>query len=186
MGNEKEKFLIVVKNGAVRPQQRTVSLGGQPWDIEWSTSSNVPMSIDFFNITVGKYIRSSEAKQDVKKIEECWRITGIPGHARKIRYGMNVPDATSTSAKPLEDGIFVIKITGMSTITEGLHAESGVGLAVIKIAQGVGAADTPTESAVSGTPESKVARGDQPVVITNELLKNLLDLSEDEESRKNA
>ena len=183
MALEKEKFLIIVKSGALKPQQKTLSLGGQPWEIEWSTSSNVPMSIDFFNITVGKYLRTTTEQQDVKKIEEYWRITGIPGHARKIRYGSNVPNATSTSAKPIEDGIFAVKITGMSTITEGLHAESGAGLAVIKLMLGM--ADTLTDS-VSGAVESKVARSNQPVVITNELLMNLLDLSEDEESRKNA
>ena len=82
----------------------------------------------------------------------------------------------------MEDGIFVVKITGMSTITEGLHAESGAGLAVIKLVQGM--ADTLTDP-VSGGVESKVARSDQPVVITNELLMNLLDLSEDED-RKDA
>ncbi len=179
---EKEKFLIIVKSGALKPQQRTLSLNGQPWEIEWSTSSNVPMSIDFFNMTVGKYSRAGEGQADTKKIEEYWRVTGIPGHARKIRYGSNVPDATSTSAKPVEDGIFVVKITGMSTITEGLHAESGAGLAVIKLVQGI--ADTLTDP-VSGGVESKVARSDQPVVITNELLMNLLDLSE-EEDRKDA
>lgn len=180
MAIEKEKFLIIVKSGQLKPQQRTVSLGGQEWEIEWSTSSNVPMSIDFFNLTVGKYSRTGEGQTDVKKIEEYWRVTGIPGHARKIRYGSSVPHATSTSAKPVEDGIFVVKITGMSTITEGLHAESGAGLAVIKLVLG-----NPNES-VSESSGSKVIRGDQPVVITNDLLMNLLDLSEDEESRKDA
>jgi hypothetical protein len=184
MAIEKEKFLIIVKSGVLKPQQKTVSLGGQPWEIEWSTSSNVPMSIDFFNMTVGNYSRTGEGQTDVKKIEEYWRVTGIPGHARKIRYGSNVPDATSTSAKPVEDGIFVVKITGMSTITEGLHAESGAGLAVVKLVQG-NIADT-AELASSAAREFLVARSDQPVVITNELLMNLLDLSEDEESRKDA
>lgn len=184
MVHENDKFLITVKSGKVRPQQRTLSLGGQPWDVEWSTSPDVPMSIDFFNLTVGKYSReTNDLQEDVKKIEEYWRVTGIPGHARKIRYGLNAPDSTSTAAKSLDDGIYVIKITGMSTITEGLHAETGVGMAVIKLA--LGTSETADTSARETTPIPQHPTGsDQPVKITNETLMHLLKLSEEGESTK--
>ncbi|MBL7996732.1 hypothetical protein JNM05_15305 [bacterium] len=180
MATEKDKFLIIVKSGTVKPQQKTISLGGQPWELEWSTSSDVPMSIDFFNLTVGKYSRTTNDRQEqVKKIEEYWRITGIPGHARKIRYGFNAPESTSTPAKKIEDGIYVVKITGMSTITEGLHAETGVGMAVIKLALG---SIEPAESSASHV-EDKSSEpntdSDRPVTITNEVLVNLLKLTEE-------
>lgn len=184
MSSEKNKFLIVVKSGIIKPQQKTISLGGQPWELEWSTSSDVPMSIDFFNLTIGKYIRKAdEQKQDAKTIEEYWRVTGIPGHARKIRYGFNAPESTSTSAKPIEDGVFVVKITGMSTITNGLHAESGVGMAVFKLTQG--ATDSKEHIPIEATKRSPGnADNNQPVVITNEVLRTLLNLSEEGEPTK--
>ncbi|MBL7958896.1 hypothetical protein JNL27_01525 [bacterium] len=180
MVNEKDKFLIIVKSGTVKPQQKTISLGGQAWELEWSTSSDVPMSIDFFNLTVGKYLRTTNDRQEqVKKIEEYWRITGIPGHARKIRYGFNASESTSTPAKKIEDGIYVVKITGMSTITEGLHAETGVGMAIIKLALG---SIEPAASSATDAAEKSSASGtdsDRPVTITNEVLMNLLKLTEE-------
>ncbi len=180
MAGEKEKFLIVVKSGAIKPQQRTIALEGQPWDLEWSTSSDVPMSIDFFNLTVGKYLRAAGEQQGQnKKIEECWRVTGIPGHARKIRYGSNMPDATSTQAKPLEDGIYVVKITGMATITEGLHAESGIGMAAVRLSPDTPASQGTPASSISNTRKSTAENG-QPVIITNDLLASLLDQTEED------
>lgn len=185
MANEKDKFLIVVKSGVVKPQQKTILPGNQPWELEWSTSSNVSMTIDFFNLTVGKYLRSTnEQQQEVKKIEEYWRVTGIPGHARKIRYGQSLADSTSTSAKPMTDGIYVVKITGMSTITEGMHAESGVGIAVVKIVKESVHAEESSAPAAAHIQNLHKTEQDQPVTITNDVLMNLLKLSEEGETGK--
>ncbi len=169
-----ERLLIQIKDSVTKPQQKTISLAGRPWDIEWSTTSGVPMTIDFFNLTVIKYRQTEH--DDKKQGEEYWRTTGIPGHARKIQYGMNLLQSTSTQSKPLTDGIYAIKISGMSAITEGLYAETGMGVALVKIAGSGGVEKTDVR-------QSKPAKNagedpSAPVTITSEALKNLFTLTE--------
>jgi hypothetical protein len=174
-----ERFLIHIMDSVSKPQQATMALDRQLWDVEWSTSSGVSMRIDSFNLTVAKI--SMEGNK--RRAEEYWRVTGIPGHARKIRYGLNLLESTSTPPKVLTDGIYAVKISGMSAITEGMLAETGVGIAVVKLIQTAGGEKSVTTESMSGAPETGLRPNDEsfPVTITNEALKNLLALTEDDE-----
>jgi len=136
MAGEKDRLLITIRpvNPEVhlKPQQKTLWLDGDVWDIEWSTVKEIPMTVDFFNVTIGFVVKNPDSNAP-KKIEEVWRITRIPGQSRKMRYGINVPESTSTQAKPLENGIYVIKVNAMTGISSGLNVESGVGVALVTI-----------------------------------------------------
>ena len=86
--------------------------------------------------------------------------------------------AKAGNQKSLENAIYVVKITAISSITEGLRVEIGAGVAVIKLnleADAKGGLSTETKQTVPKKPA-----GEQPVLITNDILMNLLDLSEDE------
>lgn len=182
MASEKDKFLIVVKGSgiAVKPQHKTVN-ADEFWDIEWSTATTVPMMIDFFNITIGRIVRL-ETDPHKKSIEEVWRVTGVPGHARKIRYGVGLPETTSTGAKPLAQAHYVVKINGMTNITEGLQVEAGVGVAIINLKKG----ETPVEEKPPSQPEPEISSPKKEalsdVQITNATIVELLKLSEEDES----
>jgi hypothetical protein len=176
-----DKFWIVVSGGPVKPVQKVMALGGRPWDIEWSISPDVSSNIDGFNITIGKYVRTTgEQPSQNRKIEEFWRVSGIPGSVRNIRYGTAIPEATATTARPLENAIYVVKITAISSITEGLRMETGAGVAVIKLSLGSDTETTESRSSAAKESEQKKPAGERPVLITNDILMNLLDLSEDE------
>lgn len=188
-----EKFLIILKPpaaGQSKPQQKSIWLNGEVWDIEWSTAKDIPMTVDFFNLTIGRVIRDPNAPADTpKKIEEVWRVTGIPGHSRKLRYGSNDPQATATQAKSLENGIYVVKVAGMTGISSGLNVESGVGAAIVNLnkeADWAGdllmtADETSEQKSKSKT--SKQAAADQSasgVQITNETVLRLFKIFEEE------
>lgn len=182
MASEKDKFLIVIKGSGttLKPQHKTVN-ADEYWDIEWSTATTVPMMIDFFNITIGRIVRS-ETDPHKKSIEEVWRVTGIPGHARKIRYGISLPETTSIGAKPLDQGHYVVKINGMTNITEGLQVEAGVGVAIINLKKGETVAvetPQPKPNAEAAAPTMETSND---VQITNATIVKLLKLSEEDES----
>ncbi len=198
MSLQTEKFLIQLRasSGKPKPHNRTISLRGEPWDIEWSTHVEIPMEIDYFNITIGRYIRSETENDEnaPKKIEEYWRVTRIPQANRKITYGVNPSEAISIPAKPMEDGIYVIKITGMTNLAAGLEVMTAVGLAIVKLSTKVTPESQPeeitlTESSsepkvtVSATKEQKPAG---PISITGKTISRILDVLEDEEDDKNS
>jgi hypothetical protein len=176
-----EKFLIQIRDSVTKPQQKTVVLDGEPWDIEWSTTSSVSMRIDSFNLTIARYKVSEENQK--KTAEEWWRVTGIPGHVRKIRYGTNLPESTSTQPRVLRNGIYAIKISGMSIITEGLFAETSVGVALIKLVEN-SVPETTVKNVKNQSEPAKTETEDSeslPITITNEALKNLFALMEEDE-----
>lgn len=196
MSSNPEKFLIQLRASSVtpKPQNKTMTLGGQPWDLFWSTHVEIPMEIDYFNVTVGRYIKSDAPAGDSaqKKIEEYWRVTHIPQGNRKITYGVNPADATSTPPKPLEDGIYVIKITGMTTLAAGLEVQTAVGLAVIKLTMKEELQETePSEIAISENPNGK-QNGDRPkdngmnasgqAAVTGKTLSKIFDVLDEEEN----
>lgn len=192
-----EKFLIQLRasSGKPKPHNRTVSLRGQTWDIEWSTHVEIPMEIDYFNITIGRYLKSeSESDENAqKKIEEYWRVTRIPQANRKITYGVNPAEATSIPAKPLEDGIYVIKITGMTNLAAGLEVMTAVGLAIVKLSTQVTPEDQPDEIAFTeNTAEPKTTKTPAieqkpagPISVTGKTISKILDVLEDEEDDQN-
>ncbi len=167
MTRAQEKFLIQVKphDAVQKPQQKTLQLSPDGWEIAWSTATNVPMMIDSFNITVGRYLKE-ESVNGKKKIEEYWRTMGIPMTNRKIKYGQVLPESTSTSPKPLTEGVYVVKIAGMSSVAEGLNVESGVGVAVIKLVEA-------TKEEMAQIMANEHPKG---VIITNEALLNLFEI----------
>lgn len=170
------KFLIVVRQASDqnKPQQKSLTLGERPWILEWSTAKDLSMTIDFFNLTIGR-VRHENGQ---KRIDEVWRVTHIPGHERKIVYGENMADTTSTKAKDLQTGLYVVKLTGITSIAEGLRIQSGIGVAIFNIRVGsansdaVEQADAPKETVVQ-------TENGKPVRITNATLASLLDLAED-------
>jgi hypothetical protein len=184
VNEEIDKFLILIKphGTGLKPQQKTLRLPDRNWEIEWSTASAVSMTIDFFNLTVGRVLSSGGER----KIEECWRVTHVPGYARKVRYGVNLPETTSTSAKPLADGLYLVKLTGMSIITEGLHVESGVGAAIVRLT--VGSPIVVEETAQhDSTPAGGILgldKGESPVKITSKTVLRYFNLSEEDDEEK--
>lgn len=184
MASETDKLLIHIKphGTVVKPQQRSWKLDETGLEIEWSTASNVPMTIDFFNITIGRIIQSGGPSS--RKIEESWRVTHVPGHARKILYGANPPEATSTSAQPLMQGLYVIKITGMSALAEGLHVESGMGAMLITLTEEAGPADMDMDDTARSVPSkqtSHIHADATPVRIVNETVLKFLTLIDEDE-----
>lgn len=177
MASDKDKLLIQIKpHGTLsKPQQKTVALAETGWEIEWSTSSSVPMTIDYFNITVGRIMQGPDL---ARKVEECWRVTHVAGHARKVVYGVNPQDATSTPAKPISEGLYAIKIAGMSAITEGMHVETGVGAAMVKLMHGT--ADAAELSRQTAKLQANVHDDATPARIVNETVLRFFSLTDDD------
>ncbi len=196
MSSNPEKFLIQLRASAVtpKPQNKTLSLGGQPWDLFWSTHVEIPMEIDYFNITIGRYIKSGADTDEnaQKKIEEYWRVTRIPQGNRKITYGFNPADATSTPAKPLEDGIYVIKITGMTNLAAGLEVQTAIGLAIVKLAvTDIQEAEPVEQTKPESLPENKddmiqpvkEYKSSGPVTVTGKAISKILDVLDEEDNQ---
>lgn len=191
MANEPGKFLIVLRTGSSkpRPQHQSLHLAGKPWLIEWSTHSEIPMAIDYFNITIGRYLKSDTLNEDgtpQKRIEEYWRLTGISPGTRKIQYGINPPEATSTPAKPLEDGIYAIKITGMTILAVGLEVQTAIGIGLVKIETAGTAAETGSEIPEAADVQTSAVKPEEAahtqVAVTGETITKLLNILDDEES----
>ena len=172
---DNERFRILIKAAGTidKPQRQTVRLTDEPWTIEWSTSTSVSMSIDYFNMTIGRLAKDTDGK---KMVEEQWRLTRVPGHERKIKYGAKMNDVTSTDAKPLSEGVYIVKISAMSSLTMDMDVEYGVGIAVIKMVP----PGTVEIKAVKKT--STDPRG--PVTITNETVIHLMDLLDGQDDTK--
>ncbi len=168
------KFLIVVRQTSdqTRPQQKSLTLGDRPWVLEWSTAPDISMTVDFFNLTIGRVRYENEQK----RIDEVWRVTHIPGHERKIVYGENMADTTSTQSKELQDGVYVVKLTGITSIAEGLRIQSGVGVAIFNIHADSSAA--PSSNEVESEKEAETQDDDKLIRISNSTLSHLFDLSE--------
>ena len=195
MSGEKEKLLIIVRpvnpEAPPKPQQKTLWLDGDIWDIEWSTVKEIPMTVDFFNMTIG-YVLKNPDHNAPKKIEEVWRVTRIPGGSRRMRYGVNVPEVTSTQAKPLENGIYVIKLAAMTGVSSGLNVEGGVGVALVtinmeadwasEIFDGTGEA-TQTAKDRTDVKKSRSAEVITGVKITNETVLQIFKALEEEENQ---
>lgn len=190
-----EKFLIQLRASSVKtkPQNQTIELQGKPWEIEWSTHVEIPMEIDYFNLTIGRAIKqeNEETENAQPKIEEFWRVTRIPQANRKIIYGTNPSEATSTPAKPLEDGIYIIKITGMTNLAAGLEVMTAVGLAVIKLylqtktqtptpeyTDKESSAETPTAATAPKQEESSTP---SPVKLTGKTISTIFDILDKED-----
>lgn len=165
------KFLILVRlaEDQAKPQQKSLTVSDDSWVIEWSTSPSISMTVDFFNLTVGRALPGDGKK----KLEEVWRVTHIPGHDRKIRYGENVATTTSTQAKPIENGVYIVKITGITSIAEGLRVEAGVGVAVFTI----GIAENGSKAVDDGS-GGQESESTVPAKIVNDTLRSLLDLAD--------
>jgi hypothetical protein len=172
---ETPKFLIVVRqvSDQNKPQQKSLALGDRPWILEWSTAKDLTMTVDFFNLTIGR-VRHENGQ---KRIDEVWRVTHIPGHERKIVYGENMTDTTSTKAKEIQDGLYVVKLTGITSIAEGLRVQSGVGVAIFNIRMSPASGESVTAS--TAPKETIQTDNGKPVRITNPTLSSLLDLAED-------
>ncbi len=171
MAKKSENFLIQVKTHETvqKPQQKTMPLLPDGWEIGWSTATNVPMMIDYFNVTVGRYLKE-ESEGGKKKIEDYWRASQIPPHFRKIKYAQILSGSTTTQPKPLIEGIYVVKIAGMSAVAEGLNVESGIGIAIIKLLRA-------TDAEMAQIMANEHPKG---VVITNDALLNLFEILDNE------
>ncbi|HMW34623.1 MAG TPA: hypothetical protein PLG25_12270 [bacterium] len=172
-----ERFFIQVRpqDAIQKPQQRGMTVPEENWEIEWSTVADVPMMIDYFTITVGRYL-PEESQNGRKRIEECWRASMIPGSVRKIRYGQHHETAITTPAKPLTDGIYVIKISAIAHLSDELMAEGGIGLAIFKLHVIPDANKNQPGSAEASPNNASKPSAENPIVITSETLRRLFDI----------